>query len=359
MQQDQVEVAFCDFCGTSVPEVDFAAGSAVRLQGKTVGSCCLNQLRASAPVPVASAPPRPSTHDPRLVPVAIALLAALAAATIFLDYQLAGLERRRAQAQDKLEQGMRTDHEAIQRIDVAMDGTARRADLDGFADKLNASLAMGQQDAAQAREQLEAMGRDVAVVQRDVRGMAAGAVDYRPLFDDLRQQLQRQAAAIAEIRSVPAPVPVAPVEAATPPPSEEGGAGGGNADALPPALAEHARKLQSTDPAVRFEAVDELLRAKNAAALPHLLPLAKDTDSFVRRLTIEGLKGWKRPEVVEALLTALGDGDDLVRDTAWRSLREVTGQKLPFESTAAKDVRARAQQRWQEWWDKNKATFGS
>ena len=118
------------------------------------------------------------------------------------------------------------------------------------------------------------------------------------------------------------------------------------------------KKLSATDPAVRFEAVDELLRSKNALVLPPLLPLARDPDSFVRRLTVEGLRDFKRPEVVEALLVALVDSDDNVRDTAWRSLKEVTGQKFPFETNATKDARARAVQRWQEWWEKNKATFG-
>ena len=63
--------------------------------------------------------------------------------------------------------------------------------------------------------------------------------------------------------------------------------------------------------------------------------------------------------VVEALLAGLADADENVRDTAWGSLKILTGQKLPFEATGTKDVRARAVQRWQEWWDKNKATFGS
>ncbi|MFY9340907.1 MAG: DUF2946 domain-containing protein, partial [Planctomycetota bacterium] len=60
MQDDGVEVTFCDLCGTSVPVVDLAAGSAVRHQGKTVGACCLAGLRvagAPAPAPAAGAAP--------------------------------------------------------------------------------------------------------------------------------------------------------------------------------------------------------------------------------------------------------------------------------------------------------------
>jgi hypothetical protein len=176
----------------------------------------------------------------------------------------------------------------------------------------------------------------------------------------LKQQLQRQSTAIAELRNAPPAAPAAPVEAASPPPdSGEKDNQGGGAAALPAPLLEHARKLQSTDPAVRFEAVDQLLRSKDPIVLPSLMPLLRDPDSLVRRLVVEGFADHKRPEVVDALLTGLGDADDRVRETAWRSLCAVTGQKLPFDTKASAEARTRAQQRWQEWWDKNKATFGS
>lgn len=356
MQDDQVEVAFCDFCGTSVPAADLGSGAALRLQGKTVGACCLTKLRpanASGGVPEAT---RAGGHDARLMPVAISLLAALAAATIFLDNRIADAELRRGKQHEQLVQAMGSHSDVIQGIGVDMDGAARRADLDAFGDKLATFAAAAQQDGAQQREQLDTIRRDVVALQKEHRAAAAATIDYRPLFDDLRQQTQRLAATLAEMRSAAPTLSAAPVEAATPAVPDEGP---GTPDALPGALGEHVRKLGSADAAVRFEAVDELLRSKNPAILNHILPLARDPDSFVRRLTIEGLRDYKRPEAIEALLVALGDGDENVRDTAWRSLREASGQKLPFEASASKDVRARAQQRWQDWWDKNKATFGA
>jgi hypothetical protein len=190
------------------------------------------------------------------------------------------------------------------------------------------------------------------------RAQQERSVDPRPDFDDLRERQQRMTdqlvaafraagAAPPKAESVPADVDGAPAPApdASAPP------------ALPPAVADHVKKLTATDPAVRFEGVDALLKTKDPAALAPLLPLARDADSLVRRLTVDGLAQWKRPEVVEVLLAAMADSDEWVRETAWKSLKDVTGQKLPFEHMAPKDARARAIARWQEWWDKNKATF--
>jgi HEAT repeat protein len=157
---------------------------------------------------------------------------------------------------------------------------------------------------------------------------------------------------LAELRALPRPAE--PVAAAEPAGSTPGTAPAG----VPAALQHQIARLQDEDPATRFEAVDELLRSRDMTMLEHLLPMAKDGDTFVRRLTVEGLRDFRAPEVVDALLVALADPEEIVRDTAWRSLKELTGQKLPFEATAARDVRARAQQKWQEWWDKNRGTFG-
>ena len=42
-----------------------------------------------------------------------------------------------------------------------------------------------------------------------------------------------------------------------------------------------------------------------------------------------------------------------------RSLRDLTGQKLAFDASATKESRARAARKWQEWWAKARASFGS
>ena len=88
--------------------------------------------------------------------------------------------------------------------------------------------------------------------------------------------------------------------------------------------------------------------------------MTRDPDGFVRRLTVEGLRDFRHADAVNALLDALGDSDEIVADTAWASLKKLTGQKIPFDAKSpSKDTRARGQQRWREWWEKNRDTFGS
>ncbi len=360
MQEDTLEVTFCDLCGASVPIADLSSRAAVQHLGKTVGACCMMALRAAAGGVHAAAAvdgARADVTPGPLLPVAIVLLAAMAAATIFLDQKITGADAQWRTNHDQILAAQRSDSDVLRALGSAMDGVARKADLDGLAAKLTQVDGALHQADEQLRQQSDQAQKDLATMRQDVRGVAAATIDYRPLFEDLRQQQQRLAELVAAIEKGAVSVAVTPKR--EPVASPTPGVDGPDMPALPAALADQVKKLQSTDPAVRFEAVDELLRSKSAQVLPHLLPSARDPDSFVRRLTVEGLRDFKRPEVVDALLVAMADSDDSVRDTAWRSLKEVSGQKFPFETAATKDARARAVQRWQEWWDKNKATFGA
>ena len=76
-------------------------------------------------------------------------------------------------------------------------------------------------------------------------------------------------------------------------------------------------------------------------------------------MTVEGLREFQKPEAVDALIDALRDEDENVCDTAWRSLRDLTGQKFKFEASASKEARGRSAQAWQDWWVKARATFGT
>lgn len=345
---DDVEVLFCDFCGTSVAVGDLATGAAVRHQGKVVGGCCLPALRGMPP-PLRSAP-IPVANDAKGLVAVVVVLAVLAAATLYLDHRATAAWDALGYQQARLLEAQASDSQVLAAVAVAQDGAPRRAEIEDLAAQVRELTAAAAEANSALRAELVALNSSLAALASTVRALSASAVDYRPLFEDLRQRQVRLLDAVSTLR---APAPAAVAEPSPPPPPEAV-----PAPNLPPELAEQVRRLAAADPATRFEAVDDLIRSKNAAVLPHLLPMAKDADPFVRRLTVEGLNEWRRPEVVETLLAAMGDTDEYVRDTAWRSLREVSGQKFPFDTAASKDARARAVQKWQEWWDRNKATFG-
>jgi hypothetical protein len=348
---DDVEVLFCDLCGTSVAVGDLAAGAAVRHQGKLVGGCCLPALRGVPSPPRSTA--APAAIDARGLVALVVVLAAIAAATLYLDHRATTAWGATDDQQARLLEAQSSDSQVLAAVAVALDGVPRRAEIEDLAAQVRELAASTAEARAALRAEVAALGNDLAAVAAAVRTLGNQAVDYRPLFEDLRQRQVRLLDAVSSWRAA-TPSAVAEPAPAVPPPAEATPAPG-----LPPALAEHVRRLGAADPATRFEAVDELIRSKDAAVLPHLLPMAKDADPFVRRLTVEGLAEWRRPEVVEVLLAAMADADEYVRDTAWRSLREVSGQKIPFDTAASKEARARAVQKWQEWWDKNKAAFGS
>lgn len=370
MQQDQFEVLFCDLCGTSVPLTDLERGAAIRHQAKTIGACCLAVLRkgdsplANPGLPTTAderqlAAPRAAGGEGRLLPVAVFLLAALAAATIYLDQKIESVGAVLRGNHEQVLLAQRSDSDVLQGVGVAMDAMARKTDVDALVERLSGFDRALQQAQDQARLQAEAVRQGLGSLQQEARQQNAGAVDYKPLFEDLRQQLQRMATALADLRAAPvggALQPRAEDPAGAQPPVAEVPVAPG----LPEALVAHVKKLDNTDPAIRFEAVDALIGSKNPAVLKHLLPMARDADLYVRRLTVEGLRDFKQAEAVEQLIAALADSETTVAETAYGSLKKLTGQKIPFDAASpSKDTRLRGQQRWQEWWDKNKATFGS
>lgn len=349
------EVLFCDFCNASVPLQDVQAGTALQHAGKTIGACCLGVIRGpAAPAPRSAGEVR-AGGEGRMLTLGIVVLVAVAAAALFLDYRIGQAEVRFAAANDTMGQALRSQGEVVQSISLALDTKAERGDAQNLATAL-AAVATGQTEAG---KQLQALATGVAslgTAVRDVQGTMAAIEkarpDHGPVLAELQRQLQQQAVSLAEILARPRPAEASAPSRVDPAPEIP-------ADGLPADVAHQVSRLADRDEGVRFEAVDDLLKRREPKVLPHLLPLVKDPDTFVRRLVAEGLKDYAKPEVVDSLLVALADPEEIVRDSAWRSLKELTKQNLPFEAAGTRDARARQQQKWQEWWDKNKAGFGS
>jgi HEAT repeats len=346
MDQPPFEVLFCELCGTSVPLQDLEKGVAIRHSGKVIGNCCLTQLRpATAERPGSGA-------DARLLPVGLLVLCAIAAATMFLDHRVADEVLSLRNATTGL--GGRVDDQAgqMKTLHASIDAAASRDQIAVVVDRVEAQERAVREfqagvQASQAKSQsvLEELRTRLDALERS-------QPDYRPLFESLQAQLRQQFAILAELKALPQ-APAEPSKPLAQPVPEVAPVPG-----LPPAMAHQVQRLTDPDTAVRFEAVDELLRTKDARVREHLLPLAKDSDLFVRRLVVEGLGEFKHSTCVEVLINALADPEEIVRGTAWDSLQKLTGQKIPFEATASRENRQRAQARWQDWWAKNKATFG-
>lgn len=361
---DDVEVQFCDLCGTSVPLTDLERGAAIRHQARTIGACCLQVLRQGvSPLASPGVPDHPAS-PPRTAPVAdrgvlraaVFLLVAIAASTLYLEYRIAGVATYQAGMDTRLTEGLKGASDLLFGLDQQMDGVARRTDVDAVREKLSAIDAVVAGLQQQGAKADEGFGQALGALGQQVQVLRDGAVDYRPMFDSLREQIQRQGAAIGDLRAIASAAPKSEPAPAAPPPEAAPAVDPG----LPAELAAQVARLQDADAAVRFEAVDQLLVSKNIAVLPHLVPMTKDSDGFVRRLAVEGLRDFKHPDAVDALIEALADADVNVADTAWGSLKKLTSQKIPFEANApSKEARVRAQQRWREWWDKNKSTFGT
>lgn len=377
MQEQEVEVFFCDLCGTSVPAADIDAKKAMVHQGKTIGGCCLTELRGAAPATTseasdaggpkadgsggdaakpatAAAPGSAGGDSSRMLTVAIVMMIAFAGGVMFLDSRMSRLEDALTKSLDAAATRQKADSESLQSLSIKADGFAASADVAAVTAKqaeFAASLATLTKDATERHAIVE---QQVGSLRTQVNEAKDKIVDYRPLFEDLRQRHTRAIAAIEGMRTEVAAVPASTTPEPTPGPVVKE-----PAVDLPSELADQVRKLSAADPAVRFEAVDVLAESKNLKVLPYLLPLAKDPDAFVRRLTVEGLREFQKAEAVDALIEALRDEDENVCDTAWRSLRDLTGQKFKFEASASKDARARAAQAWQDWWAKARATFGT
>ena len=65
----------------------------------------------------------------------------------------------------------------------------------------------------------------------------------------------------------------------------------------------------------------------------------------------------KQQTAADASTNLAADPEPIVRDTAYDSVKELTGQKFPFDADAPRDSRLAAQRRWQDWWDENRESF--
>ncbi len=354
-----LEVYFCDLCNESVPASDLEAARAVRIDDRVVGACCVGKLPAAKAAP-SQAPRAMASGSGRVggVFVAVLMLAGVAAATTFLDWRIAA-EARQTKGDVVASLADRAG-ETLQRLaalEDALGNTAARGDVALLGPRLG-NLETGvdglvRESKSQARS-IEAVAGTLAEAQRAARTREA---ELLATLNELNAAVQATSRDLAALRAAPraAPAgsgdtvvtapdrPVAPMRPAT--------------ETLPPELEHSVLALADEDPGTRFAAVDKLVRSRDLRVVKPLASSAKDSNAFVRRLAVDGLREFKHVDAVDALLVALADPESVVRHTAHASLCALTRQRFEFDPDANASSRANAQRRWQDWWDKNRTDF--
>ena len=185
MDEEEVEVSFCDLCGTSVPAADIASGHAVVHQGKTIGRCCLEVLNggggdeargASAARSVAA---RSMAADgSRAATFGVVLLVALVGSLIFLDGRISSFETAAKQAQGQIALAQQQQGQLLSGLGVALDGKAGQEAVAALQQDCQALLtqlmAAAERDAQRPRALVHDARVEVRAERR--RGDAVSAV---------------------------------------------------------------------------------------------------------------------------------------------------------------------------------------
>ena len=345
-----LEVYFCDICNQSVAGAELDGGRAIRVRDRVVGPCCLSLFQQSAKV---APQPGPASVRPAAswLMIGVPVLLGVAGATGFLDYRLGeesdGLRRHAAQVEARAA----SELGRFAKLEVAVAQCAEQsavADLRVIVEGLRERTTQAQ---AALEQRIADLSSAVAAGQAATVAAVAPAVEG---LTQLRVQVQAVAGDVAALRAAPV---AAPARSEEHPVADPKPAPVASEAELPAELKHHLLALTDPDPGIRFAAVEKLLSSREPRVLSGVLPMAKDANLFVRRLTVEGLREFRRSECVDVLIVALADSEAIVRFHAVQSLRAITGQRLDFDPDASLANRTAAQRRWQEWWEKNRATF--
>lgn len=364
-----MDITFCSVCNESIPVADLHGGRAVHRGKGVVCAACeramgieAGQSASSAAPPSAAATtsdgavfaaaPAATPSAPRAAggrwtsAIALSALAAAASAWFVLDrrlqaaqaetrdtqLKLARLEPLRdelARQADEARARARDDREAAR---VAEESGARRvSELQGqLADARAAlqSLARRADEADQLRARVQALEPLTPRVQ-DLESKLRAFGEERERLLARIEELGRGVAAAKEAASG---APVGP--AAPPRPAWEG----------------RLADLKNPNEAARLEAVLFLAESHDPLVVPHLVPMLRDANLFVRTATARALRDMKTKEgeALLALCDALLDDKAPVREAAWVALRACTGLELAFDPLGSDADRARRARAWRE-----------
>jgi Skp family chaperone for outer membrane proteins len=348
---------FCDLCNESIPQADLDLGRAVRRGERLICVAC-EAAMSSGPDP-ATAPVIPNVA-PRVESGASNSSSSIAAVALaFASVALISGIGAGAYFFWRLERETQISREQIADLEHAAPEHARTVSA-----ALTDEAAARETEAAATRAALQALSERVQELEQ--ADPAATALERRidnldarlGAFDDLASRVQHQGgvldqltAAMAEATdakaaSAPAPAAPAPQEAARPaaPPPSASAPGG--------ALWEKwIADLKSPDSGTRWQAVQSLGGTRDPSVVPHLVPMLKDADIFVRMAACRHLDELGSVEAIPALIDALEDEEAIVREAALAALRSLSGQALPFDPNARDGDRSKRVKAWRDWWE--------
>ncbi|MEM7309616.1 MAG: HEAT repeat domain-containing protein, partial [Planctomycetota bacterium] len=190
-------------------------------------------------------------------------------------------------------------------------------------------------------EEIAALGERLAVTAGFTDGLAQHDRQIEELADtitEIRADIGVIAEKVVELEqrgvAAAAAAPVVPVV-----PMEE-----------QPVWMTSVQELASPSAGERWGAVQALGDTGDVGVVPHLLPMLKDSDIFVRMATARVLGDLAAPEGVPALIDALEDSEATVREAAVVSLRSITGKDFKFDPNAKDGDRAKRVKAWCDWW---------
>lgn len=367
-----MKIHFCDLCNESVPQSDLDANRAFVRKGRVVCANCERAMSHDEALAAGARDPRPSYREiagagaaplpPPLAPGAgtisvaarrqsagtgLAWVALLAA--IGVGWWLYDLQDREAREQRRAANVVREDLLASVR-----DLRGEIADLQQRAQGWNDSVLRQLRDQrASADGALGVLGRDARAVEGRLDAIEAGLGRVEEIGQRVdgatreREQLQEAVSAVVasldelrrEVERVANQAPVV-VAAPTPQPAEEAG----------PDWLDLVGDLESANSGTRWTAVTNLGDTGDPAVVPHLVPLLRDPDIFVRMATARVLGDLAAPNGIPALIEALEDPEAPVREAAVVALRQITGRNFRFDPLADEADRTRKVKAWQEWW---------
>jgi HEAT repeats len=370
-----MKIHFCDLCNESVPQSDLDEGRARMVKGRVVCASCeraMSLAAASAGAPPAEAPADPSTAPApvaALPPVPASAPAGgrstavwMAAASLGLSAVLVYVFQQRVDelhsADTGLARGIEQSSSQLRKLDAELGRLpAQTAEIEQrLTQKLELALASSEKQRGELAAATQRADESLAELQRAItdlrRELESGARTREERLDELSHRLAAGEDAQRELNGrlgeyqKSAESARAAAEAAAKALPEKPAAPAGPAwNSLLPNLAD-------ANPSTRWEAVDELGRSKDAAVIPHLLPLLKDSDLFVRMCVARVLADLGTLQGVPALIDALEDAEPTVRESAWNALRTLTGKDFKFDPQGNEGDRQKKVKTWREWWKK-------